>query len=301
MHPSDLIRAYLAGTTLPQTAEGVLMRSGIHPEAARRWAVGLSLTPRSQEEEEEMDGEGEKDPGMGTGNEVLINGPILGDGFDRWIYDLLGWSYCTADKVRKRMAEIEGDVVLRINSPGGYTTEMSAIAILIAERRRDGDKVDGVVDGVAASAAAVLFLLCDDRLVSEFGQMMLHRAWIAIIVVGNQNEIRTAIDGPLSGLEAFDSQQIAVIGRVSGKPESWIRNTLDRELWYGRDGAVEAGLATGGYPGERKGDEGEDGSEARSDGDAPRAAAEDAGEGDPPAGDAGAAALQRALSILELT
>ena len=306
MAVNELIRAYLAGSGLPETPAGVLVRSGVGRAAAERWAAGLTLEPRAQEEEQEEGGDdGEMDAyddvGMGTGNECLINGPILGDGFDRFIYDWLGWAYCTADRVRKRMAEIEGNVVLRINSPGGYTSEMSAIAVMIAERRKMGDRVDGVVDGVAASAAAILFLLCDDRLISEFGSIMMHRAWIAIIVVGNQNDIRNAMDGPLSGLEAFDSQQASLIARVSGQADKWVANTLDRELWYGRDKAVESGLATGGYPDERSAGEGQegDGQEARA-GDAPRA--EGGGRADSGDGSAagGTAALQRALSILEL-
>lgn len=305
MNLSNVIRAYLAGSGLPETPVGVLMRSGVHRAAAERWAVGLSLEPRAQaQEEEEGGGDGEEmdtydDVGMGTGNECLINGPILGDGFDRFIYDWLGWAYCTADRVRTRLAEIDGDVVLRINSPGGYTTEMSAIAVLIAERRKGGDKVDSVVDGVAASAAAILFLLCDDRMVSEFGQLMMHRAWIAIIVVGNQNDVRNAMDGPLSSLDAFDSQQAALIARVSGQSDKWVANTLDRELWYGRDKAVEVGLATGGYPDDRSAGEGEDGQKARA-GDAPRAEGQADTLPERPEAGGEAAALQRALTILDL-
>ena len=234
---------------------------------------------------------------MGQGNEVLINGPILADGFERFIYELLGWAYCSADKVRERMSAIEGEVVLRINSPGGHTTEMAAIAVQIAERRKMGDQVNAVVDGMAASAAGVLFLLCDERRMSEFGQLMLHRAWIAIIVVGNQNDVRNAIDGPLSGLEAFDSQQLSLIQRVSGQSAAWARNTLDKELWYGRDQAVDSRLATGGYPDEQGAgeDEGEGAGEARLDA-APPAAPDASVDPVPTA----AAALQRALTILEL-
>lgn len=252
--PLDLIRAYLAGSGLPETAEGVLMRSGVHRAAAALWAGSLSLAPASAGLDEEDGEEGEPDVGMGTGNEVLVNGPILADGFDRFIYQWLGWAYCTADKVKARLAEIEGDVVLRINSPGGHTTEMSAIAVQIAERRKAGDAVDAVIDGMAASAAGVLFLLCDGRRMSEFGTLMLHRAWMVLLVVGNQNDIRGATEGPLSQLEAFDGQQSALIQRVTGKSAAWVANTLDKELWYGRDSGVDSGLATGGYPEEESGE-----------------------------------------------
>lgn len=297
----DLVKAYLAGTDLPETPEGVLRRSGVNPSAAQKWAANLTLQPKAQEEEEEGD-EDEKEMDAGKGNEILIQGPILGAGFDRWIYDLFGWEYTTSAMVRKRMDDIEGDVVFRINSPGGQTDEFGVIAALIADRRKAGDRVDGVVDGMAASAAALIFLLCQDRSMSEFGQVMMHRAWGMFIVVGNQNDIRSAMDGPLSNLMEFDKAQAALIGRVTGKDEEWVIDTMDRELWYGRSSAIETGVATGEHPKDSnaKGDHGDD---SRSQSDFAGTASDQGGidSAPPESGESASRALHRALEVLNLT
>ena len=210
-------------------------------KAAEQWAATRTDWRAEEEGDEEADPQGWN---MGEGNELRLYGPIT-SGFDAFMLTWLGIQCVTVEAVRARLAEIEGDVVLRINSPGGRTSDMAAIYTMLGERKRSGARVDAIVDGMAASAAAVIFLAGERREMSTFATLMYHRAWSALIVVGNQNDVRSVMRSALSNMEAFDGTQVRLLVQVTGQDEAWAADTLDNELWYNAASAIEAGLATG--------------------------------------------------------
>ena len=238
---ANLIDRFMAGNDLPHTLAGVLQRCGVRADAAEQWADAMTDWRAEEEGDDEPDPQGWD---MGEGNELRMYGPIAG-GFDAVLLTMLGIPVVTVDAVRARLAEIEGDVVLRINSPGGGTADMAAIYTMLGERKRSGARVDAIVDGMAASAAAVIFLAGERREMSTFASLMYHRAWSALVVVGNQNDVRSVMRSALSNMEAFDGTQARLLMAVTGQDEAWAADTLDNELWYNAASAVEAGLATG--------------------------------------------------------
>jgi ATP-dependent protease ClpP protease subunit len=68
------------------------------------------------------------------------------------IYGIIG-ADVTSQQITNQLAEVEGDVVVRINSRGGDVFD--GLAILNALRGHDG-QVTTIVDGLAASAASQL-------------------------------------------------------------------------------------------------------------------------------------------------
>ena len=87
-------------------------------------------------------------------------------------------------------AAAEGDLLVRINSPGGDVDNGLAIYNLLLEQRRAGRRVDVVVDGAAHSAASVIAMAGDAVKMAETASMLVHDPWI--FAMGNADELRAA-------------------------------------------------------------------------------------------------------------
>ena len=186
--------------------------------------------------------EGQDDPP--AAGDVYIRGPIMTSGaaeFSRW----LGSEATSAKDVRERMSGIKGDVRLRINSPGGSVSQMAEIFSLINERKGKGDKVNAIVDGVAASAAGTLFLACDERLMTTFATLMYHRSQAVLIVMGDQGAVRKQMGSTLQQLETFDKTLIAQIAKVTSKSPADAEAIIDGSTWKNAEDAISEGFATG--------------------------------------------------------
>ena len=170
--------------------------------------------------------------------EVLAYGPIVtkieADIMENWfgITEMV-----TNEGFREALNAIEGDVMLRINSPGGDVWEASGIVTAISERRNAGGKVDGIVDGLAASAATLISSTADRVAIAELGTMMLHESWT--FTYGNKRELRETADF----LEKMDMQAAELYGRRMGKDATEVAAILEAETWYTAPEAIEAGLA----------------------------------------------------------
>ena len=138
-----------------------------------------------------------------------------------------------------RLNAIEGDVTVRINSPGGSVFEAAAIHAALVERRNAGDDVNVRIDGLAASAAAFVMLAGSDIQIAAMGQMMIHRGWMW--TTGNADDLRSAaVD-----LDAMDADYIGLLNTRLGKTADETLELLRAETWYTATEAVEAGLADG--------------------------------------------------------
>lgn len=88
---------------------------------------------------------------MSKANELILYGTV---GFDWWDDE-----YFTAKQVRERLAQMSGDITVRINSGGGVASEGQAIYTMLVDYP---GKVTVIVDGVAASAASLISMAGDE-------------------------------------------------------------------------------------------------------------------------------------------
>lgn len=179
-------------------------------------------------------------PQAGSWYKVIRNeaGPTRVD-----IYDEIGGSWLfggvSASDFVAELAQINGDIEVHINSPGGDVFDGLAIYNSLAQR--PGNVVT-VVDGLAASAASFIAQAGKVRTIAPGAMMMIHDASGACY--GNASDMRELAD-----LLDKVSDNLADIyadrtGRSAGpgNGETW-RAAMQREAWYTADEAVAAGLA----------------------------------------------------------
>lgn len=151
------------------------------------------------------------------------------------LYDEIGYWGVTAKAFRARLKEATGDIVLRINSPGGDVFD--GIAIYNDLLAYEG-KVKVEVVGVAASIASIIAMAGDEVVIAPNAFFMVHNAWT--IGVGNRHDFTdvaatlTKIDDALA--RTYAAQTSSGIRQI----KTW----MDDETWMTAAEAVEAGFAT---------------------------------------------------------
>lgn len=122
---------------------------------------------------------------------------------------------------------------IRIDSPGGDVYEGFAIASAI--KRYEGD-THAYVDGMAASAASYIALMCDRVTMNDYSMFMIHNAWG--LCIGNRHEMRDMADR----LETIDGAIADIISKRSGMEIENVRAAMDAETWYRADDALAEGI-----------------------------------------------------------
>lgn len=181
------------------------------------------------------------------------------EAFDRWqaglraasdaapnvitVYDVIGYDWWTdggvtvnrIDAALRKIGE-QADVEVHINSPGGDMFEGVAIYNRL---RAHGGKVTVKVMGLAASAASIIAMAGDERLIGDGAFLMIHNAWVW--AAGNRNELRDVADW----LEPFDAAMVDVYAARTGQTAAAVSAWMDAETWLNSSLAIERGFATG--------------------------------------------------------
>jgi ATP-dependent protease ClpP protease subunit len=110
------------------------------------------------------------------------------------------------------------DVTVRINSPGGLAYD--GLQIYNALATHEGE-VTTINEGLAYSAASIIFMAGDRRHVYEASDFGIHRAHG--LAMGNVNQMRAVAEF----LEKLDEHLIAIYVAGTGHPESKIRDWID--------------------------------------------------------------------------
>lgn len=141
----------------------------------------------------------------------------------------------TAKSVMAQLADISGDVTVRISSGGGDVYE--GIDLMNALKNHDG-KVTVIVESLAASAASFIAVGGADRvLMRPSSELMIHRAWT--LTEGNADDARKT----LADLERQDNKLAAIYAaKAGGEIHDWL-DAMSAETWYTAEEAVAAGLA----------------------------------------------------------
>jgi ATP-dependent Clp protease protease subunit len=151
------------------------------------------------------------------------------------LYDEIGPFGVTAKDFRAKLSGASGDVVLRINSPGGHVFE--GIGIYNDLLAHNGHIRIEVV-GVAASIASLIAMAGDEIAVADGSFLMIHNAWG--LTVGNRHDH----DEASSVLEKIDDSMASTYSTKSGIDVRTIATMLDNETWMTGKEAKAKGFAT---------------------------------------------------------
>lgn len=117
----------------------------------------------------------------------------LADGNNLRIYEYIGSTWfsegITAKSISKALDEMSGDITVHINSKGGDVFESIAIGNLL--KAYDG-KCTAIIEGIAASGASAIAVMCDDVKMYKSAMQMVHRPHTE--VYGNEEDIQSALD-----------------------------------------------------------------------------------------------------------
>lgn len=154
--------------------------------------------------------------------------------------DITSWPVFENDVSSYNLAQeikgLEVDTInVYINSYGGEVAE--GLAIYNALRRHKA-KVRTVCDGFACSAASVVFMAGDERVMSNASLLMIHNAWM--LAMGDQNDLRKNADD----LEIINAATIQAYLNHVNISEDKLREMMDAETWISAADALEMGFAT---------------------------------------------------------
>lgn len=158
---------------------------------------------------------------------------IFGD-ISTWPSDYFGDK--SAWSIVKELKECTAkNLNVHINSYGGDVSEGLAIFNIL---RNHSAKVTTYCDGFACSAASVVFMAGEERIMSPASLLMVHNAWT--VAMGNAEELRKTADD----IEAITQASINAYKTVSLLSEEEIKELMDNETWILPEQAKEWGFAT---------------------------------------------------------
>ena len=154
--------------------------------------------------------------------------------------DIVSWEYFENDVSSYTLAkQLEGLDVDRINvfinSYGGEVAEGLAI---YNQLRRHKAKVVTYCDGFACSAASVVFMGGDERIMSDASLLWIHNA--GTMVAGDANKMRKEADGLDIVTKATMKAYMAHVTIT----EDELKAMMDEETWISAEDAVNMGFAT---------------------------------------------------------
>lgn len=153
-----------------------------------------------------------------------------------YVYGVIGGWFgdVTAQAFATLLSTIKASTVhLHINSPGGDVFEARAMMSAIANHPAT---FIAHIDGLAASAATMLVMACDESEISQGGFFMIHNAWT--IAIGNKTDLRTTADL----LEKVDNTIVDDYRKKTKKNEAQIREWMDAETWFSAEEAKANGF-----------------------------------------------------------
>jgi len=159
-------------------------------------------------------------------NELMIYSDIGEDMFGDGI---------SAASIKSQLDSMEGDIKIRINSPGGDVFDGFAIYNLI--NSHEGKKTV-YIDGLAASAASIVAMAGDEIVMADNALMMIHDPWT--MSLGNSADMRDTADL----LDKVKGSILTVYDKKSSMTPEEISDLMTKETWFTAKEAIDAGFAT---------------------------------------------------------
>ncbi len=171
-----------------------------------------------------------------TETEMYVYGDIRKPDFiDAWFglpTDDLTDSYTLKDALQKVDTP---NLTVRINSYGGDVSEGLAIYSLLSEFK---GHLKTIVDGFACSAASIIFMAGEERVVPENGLLMIHNAWTE--ARGDSNVMEKVAED----LRKITQPSLNIYTKKTKLSEEQIKEKMDREEWITSQEAYEWGFST---------------------------------------------------------
>lgn len=145
-------------------------------------------------------------------------------------------NYAYPSKVKKELSNSSGDLIVEINSPGGYTAP--AAEIYTDLKSYDGN-VEVHIVGEADSAASIIAMAGDRVLMSPLAMMMIHRAMSS--ADGNTDDLASG----KQALDELDQNIVNAYALKTGKDKQDIYNLMAKTTWMNAKTAVREGFADG--------------------------------------------------------
>ena len=154
--------------------------------------------------------------------------------------DITSWDWYESDvssyTLSKQIEGLECDQInVYINSYGGEVAEGLAI---YNQLKRHKAKVKTVCDGFACSAASVVFMAGDERVMSTASLLMIHNAWTW--ASGNANDLRKQADD----LDKITQASINAYLQEVNVTEEELKQMLDDETWITPQEALDMEFIT---------------------------------------------------------
>lgn len=127
------------------------------------------------------------------------------------------------------------NITVHINSYGGDVAEGLAIYNVLKNHEA---AITTICDGFACSAASVVFMAGEKRVMNRASLLMVHNAWT--IASGNAAQLRKAADD----IETITGASIEAYKSRCSIDEDKIRELMDAETWITAEEAKEWGFAT---------------------------------------------------------
>lgn len=124
---------------------------------------------------------------------------------------------------------------LNISSPGGDVFAGLAMYNML---RASGKEIHAKVVGIAASAASVVFMAGDKRIMPKNTMVMVHNPWT--VTAGNAGELRDTADT----LDKISNSILGVYVSRSGGDEAEMKTMLSKDTYLTADESLAAGFAT---------------------------------------------------------
>lgn len=142
----------------------------------------------------------------------------------------------SANGLLKQLKELDASSInVHINSYGGEVSQGLAIYNTLKDSKM---KVTTVCEGFACSAASVVFMAGDERIIKEAALLMIHNAWTW--ARGDSNELKKQAED----LEKITQASVNAYKSKANISEEKIKELMDKESWLTADEAVEYGFAT---------------------------------------------------------
>ncbi|MFC3579122.1 ClpP-like prohead protease/major capsid protein fusion protein [Sphingomonas hylomeconis] len=156
------------------------------------------------------------------------------------LYGIIGdeWDGLDAKTIFGLIAGGDDDLVVHINSPGGYVMEGLAIFNAFAGAKAAGRKVTMHIDGLAASMASVIAMAGEEIIMADNALMMIHNPWD--VAIGDARELRAAADK----LDIIRDQLVRIYSGQTGLTADELVPMLDAETWLTSEQALEQKFVT---------------------------------------------------------
>lgn len=155
--------------------------------------------------------------------------------------DITSWAWDESDVSSYNLARVieksgASRIRVKINSYGGEVAEGLAIYNSL---KNHPACVETICDGFACSAASIVFMAGDTRIMNDASLLMIHHAWS--YARGNAEELRKAADD----LEKISDTAAQAYRLVMAISEEKLQELLENESWITPQEALEYGFATG--------------------------------------------------------